>query len=212
MDKAERDARLAKLGFKSTAVIRAEKKAAQDAKRAKKAADEYIPELEPATEHGNARFEVTIHGFRSASVNQLLAMHWAARGKFKLRQEAVYAQALKAAGVTGAIGRRRVEIIVTLGKGQRRYDDDNPWKIPKDALRACKAIVDDTQKWVDHPEKVQYSRVREAEPSTTVILYDIEPEDWVAPKLAKKPKRRKKDEARPLLPEDDPSPLESDDL
>jgi hypothetical protein len=174
--------------------IRTKKMAADDREAKAKAKKESldIPKLEPATEHGNARFEVLIPAFRSASVNQLLSMHWGSRGTFKMQQMAVYAKALKAAGVTGAIGRRRLEIIVTLGKGQRRYDDDNPWKIPKDAMKQCGAIVDDTQKWVDHPEKVQYSGIREDEPSTLVILYDIEAEQWVAPKTVKKPKEKKK--------------------
>lgn len=178
--------------------IRTKKIAAADRKAKAKAKEESldIPKLEPATEHGNARYEVLIPGFRSASVNQLLSMHWGSRGTFKMQQMAIYAKALKAAGVSGAIGRRRVELIVTLGKGQRRYDDDNPWKIPKDALKQCHAIVDDTQKWVDHPEKVQYSDIREEEPSTLVILYDIEAEQWVAPKRARKP-RNKTDAGKP---------------
>ena len=201
MSNAERDARLAAKGIKSSAMIRAEKKAEADAKRAKKLAEEDIPILTPATEHGNARFEVTIHGFRSASVNQLLAMHWGSRGKFKLKQEAVYAQALHKAGVTGAIGRRHLRIIVQLGKGQRPYDDDNPWKIPKDALSQCGAIVDDNKKWVEHPNAVEYSDVRGEVPSTTVILQDIEEYIWVAPKLAKKPKPRKKGQAEIPFPE-----------
>lgn len=179
---------LRKMGIRTKKTAAAERKARLQAKKESME----IPELEPATEHGNARFDVTIRGFRSASVNQLLAMHWGSRGTFKKQQMAVYAKALKAAGVTAAIGRRRLEIIVTLGPRMKRYDDDNPWKIPKDALRACHAIVDDTQKWVDHPEKVQYSDIRENEASTRVILYDIEAEQWVAPKPVKKPKEKKK--------------------
>lgn len=185
----DREARLAAMGIKTKAMVDAEKAAAKKARRDKKLADAAILTLDPATSHGWARFEVTIPNFRPTSLSTLMHIFWRKAAKIKDQEKARISQALKAAGVTGAIGRRRLHMIIQLGPRQRMFDDDNPWKGLKDALKTCGAIKEDTRFGVQHSMEPEYHPIRGDVPSTTIILEDIEPLVWVSPKRAKKGKK-----------------------
>jgi hypothetical protein len=48
-----------------------------------------------------------------------------------------------------ATGKRRVDIVVMLGKGQRTTDPDALWKSSLDALKVNWLLVDDSPKWCE---------------------------------------------------------------
>jgi Holliday junction resolvase RusA-like endonuclease len=52
------------------------------------------------------------------------------------------------AKILRATGKRRVSLHVTLGKGQREFDVDAPWKSLLDAMKHAKLIVDDSCKCI----------------------------------------------------------------
>jgi hypothetical protein len=109
-------------------------------------------ELRPATEHGSARFVITLADFRPVLTNQLLSVHWARRSKLKRSDAEIIGQACWAAGVTRAAGKRRVSATLLVPKGGRRPDPDSPQKSLLDALAArhgCGALRDDGPAWCE---------------------------------------------------------------
>jgi Holliday junction resolvase RusA-like endonuclease len=56
------------------------------------------------------------------------------------------------AGVTGAKGKRRVSIELTMAKGQRRPDAGNLRKLFDDCCKHAGLIIDDGPKWFSGPE------------------------------------------------------------
>lgn len=192
----ERERMLEAMGIRSKAMIDAERKALKEFKADKRRREAEIVLLPKAVEHGAARFEVTMPNFRPQSLSTLMHIHFRKAAKLKDREKAVISQALAKAGVTGAIGRRRLHMIIQLGPRQRMFDDDNPWKGLKDALKTCGAIFADTRFGVQHSMEPEYSPIRGEVPSTTIILEDIEALEWVSPKPAKKPRKGKGDAKR----------------
>jgi len=66
----------------------------------------------------------------------------------KLDREMVCAYAWQAK-IPRATGKRRVSLHVTLGKGQKEFDADAPWKSLHDAMKHAGLIVDDSAQYVE---------------------------------------------------------------
>lgn len=119
-------------------------------------------------------WELIIPGWRPATVNELIAGGpWgAARLKKHDRDHvAVYARIDR---IPRATGKRRVSLMITLCKGQRRWDTDALWKSLLDALVWAGMLIDDRPKWCELGP-VEYARTGVL--STTISLDELPPED-----------------------------------
>jgi Holliday junction resolvase RusA-like endonuclease len=110
--------------------------------------------------------EITIDNWHPVSVNKLINSHWAIASKLKKRDKVEIRYASN--HIPPAKGKRRVELIIELGKGQRALDPDNYAKSLGDALVASGLLVNDSHKWVEW-SPVQFVRGKK---KTTVRLYD----------------------------------------
>lgn len=127
--------------------------------------------LDPARTHGHARFEVTIRGFHPTRLNVLKSAHWGTASKLKRSDAEIIGGELKRAGVTGAIGKRRMGLVIVLGPGQRGGDPDAYDKSARDGLKRCGALKDDNRQWLE-PLATRYER-QSSGPSTRIIIEDV---------------------------------------
>jgi len=72
--------------------------------------------------------------------------------------------------VPKATGKRRVDMTITLGKGQRGGDPDAYFKSTNDALVRLGLLKDDNRQWLQL-EPIMYERAER--PATTIVLRDI---------------------------------------
>lgn len=70
--------------------------------------------------------------------------HHMQRHKLKAQDRVIVGLACNISGISRAIGRRRVDMLVVLPPKQRRIDKDNARKSLFDALTACGAILGDS--------------------------------------------------------------------
>jgi Holliday junction resolvase RusA-like endonuclease len=111
-----------------------------------------------------------LDGFTPTSLNKLVG-HWARRARLKRGdRERVLAAAIDQQ-IPWAAGKRRVSLIVTLGKGQKKMDPDNCWKSLLDSLCAASLIVDDSDRWCELGG-IEWKR---GERQTVVILEEVSP-------------------------------------
>jgi hypothetical protein len=110
--------------------------------------------------------EITVHDWHPTTLNKLITSHWAVANKMKKRDKVEVRYASN--HIPKATQKRRVEIIIELGKGQRGADPDAYFKTVGDALVAAGLLVDDSHKWVEW-SPVQYVRGKK---KTTIRLYD----------------------------------------
>jgi len=113
-----------------------------------------------------AMYEIIIPDWHPVSANKLINSHWAVANKLKKKDKVEIRYASN--HIPKALGKRRVELIIELGKGQRALDPDNYQKSLGDALVAAGLLVNDSHKWVVWMP-VQYERGKK---KTTVRLYD----------------------------------------
>lgn len=113
-----------------------------------------------------AMHEIIINDYHPTTLNKLMASHWAVANKLKKRDKVEIRYASN--HVPKALGKRRVELIIELGKGQRGADPDAYSKTVGDALVAAGLLVNDSHKWVEW-SPVQYERGKK---KTTIRLYD----------------------------------------
>ena len=73
------------------------------------------------------------------------------------------------AGVKRATSRRSLEIIITLGKGQRACDPDAYFKSTCDAMVRLGHLKDDSRTWLELKPVVY----RRGDMATTIILEDL---------------------------------------
>jgi Holliday junction resolvase RusA-like endonuclease len=91
--------------------------------------------------------KITIPNWRPVLRNEADKMHWAIRlRRKKLDEEMIMAFAQHTSLATG---KRRVSLQITLGKGQRKFDVDAPWKNVLDGLVKCERLIDDNTKWCE---------------------------------------------------------------
>jgi hypothetical protein len=166
MDREKAAEALKAMGIRPTAEILAERRAAArppkskpvpKGKKPKKPRKPFPIILEPAHAHGEGIWEVTIENWIPESLSRLMHInHWTA-GKIKHDEAMKIATAFRDAGATAAIGKRYLTMTLILSPRMRERDQDNVWKGTKDGLKRCRAVVDDSPKWLDH-DKPLYER------------------------------------------------------
>jgi Holliday junction resolvase RusA-like endonuclease len=119
-------------------------------------------------EGGPTSWTIIIPGWTPPSLNTLIYSHWAVSRKAKKKAMEQVAGCCLEAGVTRAIGRRRVAIIVFAGRRSHRLDGDNVPKSILDGMKHIGAIIDDNCDWCELvPAQVCVSKQKR-----TVILLD----------------------------------------
>ena len=113
-----------------------------------------------------AMHEIKIHDWHPASLNKLVNSHFMVAHKLKKQDKVEVRYASN--HIPKATVKRRVELIIELGKGQRACDPDAYFKRLGDALVNAGLLVNDSHKWVEW-SPVQYVRAKK---STTIRLYD----------------------------------------
>ena len=104
----------------------------------------------PTPKQGDpTRFVVRIEGWHPTTLNVLVNSHYMEANRRKTADADLVAFECYRAGVTKAVGRRRVRLAVILAKGQRSPDPDAFHKSLHDSLVRCGALVDDNAKWLD---------------------------------------------------------------
>ncbi len=104
-----------------------------------------------------SEYVIHIPNWHPHRLNQLLKVHWSDAGRMKAGDMQMIASYGHKAGVTKATGKRRVEMTITLGKGQRGGDNDAYFKSTLDALVRLGYLKDDNRQWLDL-EPVKYER------------------------------------------------------
>ncbi len=110
-----------------------------------------------------------IENWHPARLNQLLG-HWRRAHRLKLGDRNTVCVHAYLAGLEPASMKRRVDLLVTLGPGQRSPDRDAWWKSLLDALVHAKQLVDDSPRWCV-PGSVTYDRAKRT--ATTIYLTDL---------------------------------------
>lgn len=113
-----------------------------------------------------AMHEIIIPDWHPTSVNKLINSHWAVAHKLKKRDKVEVRYASN--HIPKAIGKRRVQVIIELGKGQRALDPDNYQKSLGDALVFAKMLVNDSRQWVEWMP-IEFTRGKR---KTTIRLYE----------------------------------------
>ena len=117
------------------------------------------------------RFLIQLDRYQPTTLNRLVNSHHmeAARLK-KIDTETILGACLEQ-GVTRATTKRRVTLVIVLGKGQRGPDKDCWWKSTLDALVNAGALVNDSPRWVETAGEPQYLRAEMK--ATRIILEDM---------------------------------------
>ncbi len=114
--------------------------------------------------------EIRIEHWHPAKLNELMGGHWSRGHRLKKRdREIIWAYSQKAAH---AIHKRRVELTITLKKGQRAADPDAQWKSLLDALKHAGLIVEDNRQGVELLP-VRYERGTETDWGSVIRLWDL---------------------------------------
>lgn len=113
-----------------------------------------------------AMHEIIIQNWHPATINKLLNSHFMVAHKLKNRDKVEVRYSSN--HVPKATTKRRVELIIELGKGQRAADPDAYFKSLGDALVNAGLLVNDSHKWVEWMP-VKYERGKK---KTTIRLYD----------------------------------------
>lgn len=111
--------------------------------------------------------EITIAKWRPVLHNEAQRMHYHTRARKKKQDEAIIA--FHALQYPQATGKRKVSLHFILGKGEREFDVDAPWKNLLDGLVKCGALVDDSAKWCEQGG-ISFER---GEKATIIKLVDI---------------------------------------
>lgn len=112
-----------------------------------------------------------IDGFLPAPLNKLVG-NWQRASRLKAHDRDVIGRAFMVYGIPKATGKRRVDLLLIMGKGQRACDPDAHTKSTFDALVACGALFDDTKNYVQLGD-VKFARWDDAEPCTVITLQDL---------------------------------------
>lgn len=113
-----------------------------------------------------------IPDWHPARLNQWDGQHWAKRAKLKKADRefiAVYAHQQE---IPKAASKRRVSLVLTLGKRQRGGDPDSYWKSVLDGLVHSGLLVDDSKEWVELGT-VDYARGLHGVRQTEIVLEDL---------------------------------------
>lgn len=114
--------------------------------------------------------QIYIPNWTPTPLNKLINVHWALAYKLKqsdMQMIGVYAHRAK---IPKAEGKRSLELIITLGKGQRACDNDAYFKSLLDALVTLKLLKDDNRQWLEL-KPVKFDRAQEK--AAMIILGDM---------------------------------------
>lgn len=112
------------------------------------------------------KITVKIPNWRPALLNEIMG-HWTVSAKRKKADRNIvrtYLHHLKP-----AITKRRLTVTIVLGKGQRAFDVDAPWKSLLDAIVISGQLVDDSGKWVE----IMPLKFERGEMATIIELEDM---------------------------------------
>jgi Holliday junction resolvase RusA-like endonuclease len=114
---------------------------------------------------------LVIPNWHPVSVNKLINSHHMVAHKLKKNDlSIVWTHAIKQ-GISMATGKRILDLVITLGKGQRALDPDNYYKSLNDALKLSGLIIDDNRQHLEIGS-ILFNRAERKQ--TTIILMDIE--------------------------------------
>lgn len=109
--------------------------------------------------------------FTPRSLNTLMRGHWSKAHKAKKAdKEVIFGHAHQQGLTMLPDDKRQVSLLIVLGKGQKKMDEDNLWKSLLDALVNAGVLVDDSPKWC---QRGTVSYARGDAPATFVILEDV---------------------------------------
>lgn len=121
------------------------------------------------------------------SRNETAKQHWSARSRDKKLWAKDIGIAALVARVPAATGKRRLRIVRVMGKGQKRFDEDNhdikalidslkPPKVARGtkAQPGCSLIIDDSPRYLDLVLPVVDERAEDGKPGTRLELEDCE--------------------------------------
>lgn len=140
------------------------------------------------------KYTIVIPDWHPASLNQLLALHWAERNRLKsIDATMIRAYGLEA-GVPEAQGRRRVTL--TLMSRRTRRDPDASWKSLLDGLVTAGFLIDDSDPFAELAP-IRYA----TGPRTTIIeLEDLEEDRVEGTTKHTKDTKKERSEDRPAPP------------
>lgn len=113
--------------------------------------------------------ELTISGWTPTRLNQLFG-HWRKAHQLKKLDRQMIVLAARLAGLPPATGKRRVDLLLTLGPRQRPGDPDGLWKSLLDGLVAAGCLIDDSARWVELGA-VEFERNTAS--ASTIFLTDV---------------------------------------
>lgn len=116
--------------------------------------------------------ELVIDRWIPTPLNKLLG-DWRRAQRLKKDDRDMVIASTLLARLPKATRRRRVDLVVTLPKGQRAWDRDALWKSTLDSLKHAKLLVDDNPTWCV-PGDVTYERSGTTAFSTKILLTDLE--------------------------------------
>jgi Holliday junction resolvase RusA-like endonuclease len=119
-----------------------------------------------------AMHKLKIDGWIPTSANRWAGHHWTVKHRYKKADREIIAVYAARDGIPRATGRRRVDLVVVLAKGQRTPDADNLWKSTLDGLVACGLLTDDNSRGV---ELGTVRFLRGEKRATRIDLHDLQP-------------------------------------
>lgn len=114
---------------------------------------------------------LVIDGWHPSRLNQLMGCHWGKSARLKKSDRDIVWASAMLAKTPKATGRRRVDLVIDVARGQRRPDRDAWWKSTLDALVGAGLLVDDSPSWCV-PGRVDYRRRDRIR--TAIVLTDLD--------------------------------------
>lgn len=110
---------------------------------------------------------ITIPDYKVPSLNEYIGRKWPVGQKFK--NECKQLMRAYSRHLPNASQRRRVDMHIVLGKGRRKMDKDNAYKLILDSLVYAGMLFNDNDQWCEIGD-LTYSR---GSPATIITLTDI---------------------------------------
>lgn len=111
--------------------------------------------------------KIIIPDYKIPSLNEYVGKHWSVG--HKLKNECKGLVIAYSRHIPKAQRKRRIDLHIVLGKGRRKLDRDNSYKLILDALVNAELLIDDNEKYCDLGD-ITYSR---GVPSTEILLTDL---------------------------------------
>lgn len=117
-------------------------------------------------------YSIWLPGWKPISLNKVMGNWKKASGSKKITDAIIY-NAILAHGTPSADRKRRYEVQIHLGPGERKMDSDNVRKLLQDSLVRHGLLKNDSPIWCEEGP-ISYLRCEErAVPGTMIILQDL---------------------------------------